>query len=648
MPDKILIVDDDPLFRESMLRLLRMRHPCVEGAASGVEAINKIRNNEYAAVVLDLVLPDLEGMEIAQYIKEKDPHCAVIILTGRESTISAKQAVRAGCFDYLTKACHADQVSRVLCNGIENRRLKLELDTSTSRNRKLAEASWEGIAFFTRSQIKEVNKQFCTLFAVDENQVKNLSIFDFLPELALLLTPGNEGAGQPASIVKSEALHPNGTIFPVELRIASLNNADESQWVVVIRDLTQSCLDQLARTRLEEQLTNAKRMESIGLMAGSVAHDLNNLLSSMVTLPELLLLDMPENAKYRRDINKIKTAGQQAAAVVSDLLTITRGSTCQKKVKNLNSVIDEYRTSQELSYLRRTYPQIIIEIDTSPQVSNSRLSPIHVLKSISNLVRNGIEAIEGSGAVTIHTSKQCFLSPHKGYETIPQGEYAVLTVADTGTGIEGEYLTHIFEPFFTNKKTGKTHGTGLGLTVIQHTMRDHYGYIDIRNGTTGTIFELYFPVIAQQERHIQEPKILNTMFGKGESILIVDDEKEQRDIISSVLNRLGYKTTTVTSGEKAIEHIKENHVDLVLLDMVMNPGINGYQTLKNILEINPQQKTVITSGQLNHPDRDKTRQLGVSQYLAKPVSLSLLARTIQQEIYGKDHRSGNNHTDKKQ
>ncbi|TKB06052.1 response regulator [Desulforhopalus sp. IMCC35007] len=648
MPDKILIVDDDSLFRESMLRLLRNRHSHVESAGSGVEAINKIRTNHYAAIVLDLVLPDLEGMEIAQYIKERDPYCAVIILTGCESTISAQQAVRAGCFDYLTKPCHADQVSRVLNNGIENRRLKLELETITIRNQKLAEASWESIAFFTKSQIKEVNKQFCTLFAVDEKQVSTLSIFDFLPELALLLTPGNERAGQPASIVKSEALHPNGKIFPVELRIAPLNNSHEPQWVVAIRDLTQSFLDQLARTRLEEQLINAKRMESIGLMAGSVAHDLNNLLSSMVTLPELLLLDMPENAKYRRDINKIKTAGKQAAAVVSDLLTITRGSTSQKKVKNLNSVVDEYRQSQELSHLRKSYPEIIIEIDTSPQVSNSRLSTIHVLKSIINLVRNGIESIDGPGAVTIHTSKQRFLVPHQGYETIPQGEFAVLTVADTGTGIKKEHLKHIFEPFFTNKNIGKTHGTGLGLTVIQHTMRDHYGYIDIRKGPTGTIFELYFPIIAQQERHIQEPKILNTMFGKGESILIVDDEKEQLDIISSVLNRLGYKTASVTSGEKAIEHIKENHVDLVLLDMVLKPGINGYQTLKNILEINPQQKAVITSGQLNHPDRDKTRQMGVSQYLAKPVSLSLLARTIQQEIYGEAQCGLDNQTDKKQ
>jgi CheY-like chemotaxis protein len=357
---------------------------------------------------------------------------------------------------------------------------------------------------------------------------------------------------------------------------------------------------------------------------------------------------MPENAKYRRDINRIKTAGKQAAAVVSDLLTITRGSTSQKKVKNLNSVVDEYKQSQELSHLRQSYPEIIIEIDTSPQVSNSRLSTIHVLKSIINLVRNGIESIDGPGAVTIHTSKQRFLSPHQGYETIPQGEFAVLTVADTGAGIKKEHLKHIFEPFFTNKNIGKTHGTGLGLTVIQHTMRDHYGYIDIRKGPTGTIFELYFPIIAQQERHIQEPKILNTMFGKGESILIVDDEKEQLDIISSVLNRLGYKTASVTSGEKAIEHIRENNVDLVLLDMVLKPGINGYQTLKNILAINPQQKTVITSGQLNHPDRDKTRRMGVSQYLAKPVSLSLLARTIQQEIYGKAYCSLDNLTDKKQ
>jgi PAS domain S-box-containing protein len=632
MPDKILIVDDDALFRNSMQRLLKMHHSHVHCASDGTEAINKIRKNNYAAVILDLVLPDLEGMEIAQYIKEKDPYCVIVILTGMSSIISAKQAVRFGCFDYLTKPCEVDRVNRVLRNGIEQRRLKLELEKVTFRNQKLAEASWESIAFFNKNGIIQVNRQFCTLFGVDEDQVESYKIFDFLPELALLLTPGNEGAGQPASILKSEAIHPNGTIFPVEVRIAPLATSSEAQWVAVIRDLTQSYRDERARESLEKKLTNAQRMESIGLMAGSVAHDLNNLLSSMVTLPELLLLDMPEKAKYRRDINKIQTAGKQAAAVVSDLLTITRGSTSNKKISNLNTVINEYQNSQEFNHLCANYPDIVFEIDTSSRLSNSRLSSINVLKSIVNLVRNGTESITDRGAVTLHTSKHNFKKPYNGYEIIPPGEYAVLTVADTGAGIEKQHIEHIFKPFYSNKKIDDNKGTGLGLTIIQHTMRDHYGYIDIRQAATGSIFELYFPVIAQQEALIQEPTSLETMLGQGETILIVDDEKDQREIITSVLNRLGYQTTSVACGEKAIEYIKEHPVDLILLDMVMSPGINGYQTLKEIRDINPEQKTVIASGQLNHPDRGKTEQLGVSRYLAKPVSLSLLAKNIQEEI----------------
>ena len=632
MPDKILVVDDDALFRNSMQRLLKLQHSHVDCASNGTEAINKIRENNYAAVILDLVLPDLEGMEIAQYIKEKDPYCSVIILTGMSSIISAKQAVRFGCFDYLTKPCEVDRVNRVLTNGIEQRRLKLELEKVTIRNQKLAEASWESIAFFTQNGIVQANRQFCTLFDVDEDYIETYKIFDFLPELALLLTPGNEGAGQPASILKSEAIHSKGTIFPVEVRIAPLTTSSKPQWVAVIRDLTQSYRDERARDRLEKKLTSAQRMESIGLMAGSVAHDLNNLLSSMVTLPELLLLDMPEKAKYRRDINKIKTAGKQAAAVVSDLLTITRGSTSSKIISNLNTIINDYKNSQEFNHLCTIFPNIVFEIDTSCRLSNSRLSSINVLKSIINLVRNGTESIADRGAVTLHTSKHYLKAPYRGYEVIPPGEYSVLTVADTGVGIEKHHIEHIFKPFYSNKKIDDNKGTGLGLTIIQHTMRDHYGYIDIRQGATGSIFELYFPVIAQQESLIQEPTSLDTMLGEGETILIVDDVKEQREIITSVLNRLGYQTASVTCGEEAIEYIKKNPVDLILLDMVMSPGINGYQTLKEIRDINPEQKTVITSGEVNHPDRIKTEKLGVSRYLAKPVSLSLLAKSIQEEM----------------
>lgn len=634
MSDKILIVDDDFLFRNSLKRLLGSSHSEIEAVATGAEAISKIRHVRYAAVILDLGLPDLEGMEIAFFITEQDPHCAVIILTGQGSILSAKQAVRFGCFDYLTKPCHADQVNRVLTNAIENRRLKLELDAAHNRNKRLAEASRESIAFFTREAILEVNKQFCTLFDVTEEYACNHKIFDFVPELSLLLTPGNEGAGQPASKIETEALHPNGTILPVELRLASLGNSQDMQWVVVIRDLTQLYQEQRNRERLEKKLTNAKRMESIGVMAGSVAHDLNNLLSSMVTLPELLLLDMPHNAKYRHDINKIQKAGKQAAAVVSDLLTITRGSTSPKEIRNLNAVVDEYKRSQEFSYLKKTYPHISIEVDPSSKVGNSRLSSIQVLKSIVNLVRNGLEAIDSSGAVTIHTSHQRFKSDYHGFETIPTGEYAVLTVADTGIGIENHHLEHIFKPFYTNKKPGDSKGTGLGLTVIEHTMRDHYGYIDIRRGAVGTVFELYFPVIAQHLPETVEHISLENLLGKGETILIVDDEKEQRDILGNVLGRLGYKAQTVGCGEKAIEFIKENSADLVVLDMVMAPGINGYQTLKAIRDINPEQKAVITSGQLNHPDRGKTEALGVGKYLGKPLTLSQLAKTIKDEIRG--------------
>lgn len=637
MSDKILIVDDDFLFRNSLKRLLESNHANIEAVATGVEAISRIRSSKYAAVILDLGLPDLEGMEIAFFITEKDPNCSIIILTGQGSILSAKQAVRFGCFDYLTKPCHADQVNRVLTNAIENRRLKLELDAAHNRNKRLAEASWESIAFFTKKAILEVNEQFCSLFDVTETYACSHTIFDFIPELSLLLTPGNEAAGQPASKIKTEALHPNGTILPVELRLASLGNGKDMQWVVVIRDLTQFYQEEQNRERLEKKLTNAQRMESIGVMAGSVAHDLNNLLSSMVTLPELLLLDMPENAKYRHDINKIQKAGKQAAAVVSDLLTITRGSTSPKEVRNINAVVEEYKRSQDFSYLKKTYPNISIEIAPSPKVGNSRLSSIQVLKSIVNLVRNGLEAIESNGAVTIHTSNQCFKSEYHGFETIPGGEYAVLTVADTGVGIENHHLEHIFKPFYTNKKPGDNKGTGLGLTVIEHTMRDHYGYIDIRRGPVGTIFELYFPVIAQQLPETTQHMSLENLLGQGETILIVDDEREQRDILGNVLNRLGYNAETVGCGEKAIEFLQENSADLIVLDMVMAPGINGYQTLKAIRDINPEQKAVITSGQLNHPDRGKTEALGVSKYLGKPLTLSQLAKTIRDEIRGNDN-----------
>ena len=630
MSDTILLVDDEHHFLDSLKRILQGEGFDVETAASGSESFKRIQNRKYPAVLLDLHLPDLDGIEIAEHLTRNDPDCAVIILTGQANTTSAIQAVRLGCYDYITKPCQPEQVVRTLKRAIENRALKKELLASKNKYQRLAEATWEAIVFFSEKRIFEVNQQFCSFFGTTEDEALHHALDKFIPGLEF------PPALQPSSIDTPHAfelfgMRMNGTTFPAEVRLKQIKENSNSRWVAAIRDLTSRKVEKESRARLEEKLTYAMRMESIGLMAGSVAHDLNNILCSIVTFPELLLLDMPANAKYRSDIDQIKRAGQQAATVVADLLTIARGSTCKKEICNLNDTIREYRDSLDFLHQSRSFPNTSVEFDLDPKLKNTRISPVQVAKCLINLVRNAAEAINKQGTVTVYTARRTFRETFQGYEAVPPGNYEVLGVADTGKGIEMHHIPHIFEPFYSQKLMGNS-GTGLGLTVIMHTMRDHSGYIDLRSSQEGTAFELLFPTCCSKKDFTTSALPLDSLMGKGQKVLVIDDLESQRIITSAILKRLGYTPYTAANGEEAIKHLKVEQVDLLLLDMILEPGMNGYETFKEIRRFAPHQRAVVTSGCHNHPDREKIRAMGVSHYLPKPLSLTHLAQAIRQEI----------------
>jgi len=324
--------------------------------------------------------------------------------------------------------------------------------------------------------------------------------------------------------------------------------------------------DVTEKRNLEDQLHRAQKMEAMGLMAGGVAHDLNNILSGIVSYPELLLLDLPEDSPLRKPIKTIQESGMRAADVVEDLLTIARGVATSKEPLKLNTLITEYLGSAEYEKLEKTHSFVSYRTELDPDLLNMSGSPTHIKKILMNLVANATEAIEGSGVVTISTTTQYLDEPLKGYEDVRIGEYTVLKVSDDGSGISPEDLERIFEPFYTKKMMGRS-GTGLGLAVVWNCMQDHNGYINVRSSEKGTVFELYFSVTREEVAAEGEEVPLEDYLGHGERVLVVDDEERQRQIASGILTRLGYNAETVSSGEAAIEYVKEHPVDLIVLDM---------------------------------------------------------------------------------
>jgi len=400
-----------------------------------------------------------------------------------------------------------------------------------------------------------------------------------------------------------------------------------------IFDLTSVKEAEKALRKSEEKILRIKKMESLGMLAGGVAHDLNNILSGIVSYPDLILMSLPDNSQLRGPIGTIQESGKQAAAIVEDLLTVARGVATPKQPLNTNEVINGFLQSPEYAKLKKFHPLVSIETDLETNLLNIYGSRIHIRKVVMNLVSNAAEAIEGSGVVSLSTKNRYLDKPLIGNDTVLSGDCVVLAVKDDGPGISSIDLERIFEPFFTKKIMGRS-GTGLGLTVVWNTVEDHKGYIDVISNENGTTFELYFPVTRTEISQLSQSSLLSVdnLRGDGEKILVVDDLKNQQEISCRMLHELGYKTESVSSGTGAVQYLENHIVDLVLLDMIMDPGINGLETYQRILKIHPQQKAIIVSGYAETDNVKAVQNLGAGQYLKKPFSLEDLGKAVKEEL----------------
>jgi len=386
------------------------------------------------------------------------------------------------------------------------------------------------------------------------------------------------------------------------------------------------------RKKIETQLRQAQKMEAIGLLAGGVAHDLNNVLSGIVSYPDLLLMDLEEDSPLRKSILAIQSSGQKAAEIVQDRLALARRGVENKSVLNLDDIISEYLKSPEYEKLTKYHSNVSVETNLDTKLMNIAGSPTQLRKMIMNLVSNAAEAQPSGGKITISTRNQYVDTPIKGYEEIKEGDFVVLEIEDTGLGIAPEDLSRIFEPFYTKKVMGRS-GTGLGMAVVWGTAHDNNGYLDLKSTEgVGTTFSLYFPITRGEKIRKKGLIPVEEYMGKKEKILVIDDIREQRDIAANILDKLNYTVTTVSSGEDAVEYMKNNSVDLLILDMIMEPGIDGLETYRRIINLHSTQKTIIASGYSETGRVKEAQKLGVGEYIKKPYTLEKIGIAVKEEL----------------
>lgn len=421
----------------------------------------------------------------------------------------------------------------------------------------------------------------------------------------------------------------------------------EYQWVKIrfnaeparlytVSDITERVKAQQEKERLESELEKAKKMEALGLLAGGVAHDLNNVLSGIVSTPELLLMDLPEDSHLVEPIETMKDSGKRAAVIVDELLTLGRKSDRVFESVSVNEVVEGYLASPEFKKSAGFHPGVGVRTDLASDLPLINASGIHLRKVVMNLVINALEAVDTEGDVALSTAFVTYAEKTlKGYEKKLSGSFIRFRVADTGPGIPPQDLDRIFEPFYTKKIMGRS-GTGLGLSIVWSVVHDHRGCIQVDSRETGTVFDLYFPVSATLQEEDKTDKIytLSDYSGRGESILVIDDDATQQKITTNMLKRLGYKVNALGSGEAGIDFLKNGRVDLVVLDMIMAPGMDGFSTFRELKAIDPDVKVVLASGYSKTEDVVKAQALGAGPFLKKPFSLQPLGLAVKEELEG--------------
>lgn len=426
----------------------------------------------------------------------------------------------------------------------------------------------------------------------------------------------------------------DGAAFPVEITSKPVVKNDRVIALqCVMRDISDRREAEEDQRALEEKLMQTEKMEALGRLAGGIAHDLNNSLSAVVSYPDLLLMKLPGDSPLHQPLLTIQKSGQKAATIVEDLLTMARRRVKRSQVVNLNDCVLEYLGSPDYEKLKRQHPSLRIETNFESELLPILGSPVHLVKVVANLVSNAADALPGNGRglITVSTLN---LYPAPEAEEYDLPDYVVLSVLDNGVGIAPEDLKRMFEPFYIKKIMGRS-GTGLGMAVVWGTVMDHDGFINVHSRLgKGTTFELYFPV-TKEAAPVEAPRIpVDEYVGNGEKIVVVDDVNEQREVITMILKRLKYSVSTFSSGEAAIEYIQGNSIDMVILDMIMGTGMDGLDTYRKIIEINPGMKSLIVSG-FSETDRVKEAQrLGAGEYLSKPFTMEQLGVAVKKELAG--------------
>jgi PAS domain S-box-containing protein len=510
----------------------------------------------------------------------------------------------------------------------ERKRAEAQLLESEQRFRTLAKAAFEGIAVTTDGMFLDVNDQLAGMVGYDCSELIGRPVeMVIAPESRELV----RNAQQMRRVEPYEylMLRKDGSTFQAEVRARYAAIEDKEVRIAAIRDITERKLAEEERANLQAQLYQSQKMDSVGQLAGGMAHDFNNMLTAILGNVQMAMMHSSPSGPIHSNLSAIEQSVLRSADLIRQLLGFARKQTIAPKVLNLNKTVESM-----LNMLRRLIGEAInFAWLPDAELRPVRIDPSQIDQLLVNLCVNARDAIPEVGKITIETGNavfdEAYCAVHQGYI---RGEYSMLAVSDNGCGMDKSILDHIFEPFFTTKEMGS--GTGLGLATVYGIVRQNKGFINVYSEPDkGSTFKIYLPSYAGHHVEPVVKRVVKTQKGCGETVLLVEDNEVILDMTRQMLEGLNYRVLTASSPSRALQHVKTYgaEIKLVITDVVM-PEMNGKELSKQINDISPGLKCLFHSGYTaNVIAHQGVLDPGV-HFLQKPFSIKALSIKVREAL----------------
>ena len=647
---RVLIVDDEPYNRQLLEAMLAPEAFLLMSAASGEDALAIVGHQAPDLILLDVMMPGMDGYHVAAAVKGNPAtrNIPIIMVTALDDREARMRGLQAGAEDFVSKPVdraelcvrvrnllrlkaygdYHDQYSQMLEEEVGSR--AAELVESERLYRSTFDAAPVGIIHvgLDGSGLR-VNQRLCDLLGYSREELEQTAVHELLQ--SPYMTAEAEAFGRLRAglidrcVIEEKRYRRKNGSFVWARVIMSVHRdlvGDSPRLIAVIEDISE-------RRTLEAQVRQASKMDAIGQLASGVAHDFNNLLTVILGFTELVAADVVVDSQRGRDFAEIVKAAQHAAGLTKQLLAFSRQQVLQTAPVDMNALIRD-----EVGMLGRLIGEHIqISLALAPELSLALADRGQLEQVVMNLVVNARDAMPGGGTVTIETSDVDLENSLFHEEAVMQGQYVMLAITDTGTGMSAETRRRLFEPFFTTKEVGK--GTGLGLSTTYGIVKQSKGYIWVYSEPNlGTTFKVYFPraTEAGAPAAIRPPPV-TPVKPATETVLLVEDEAGVRHLSKRILDRAGYRVLEAANGDDA-ERMFAHHagaIDLVITDVVM-PGCGGPELLARLKRQTPALRVLYMSG---YTEQTAVTNAGIDRglpFVQKPFTSAEFARHVREAL----------------